>query len=201
MELPFAVESPDSAVQGTTLHHSESSLVTASSQGSFVNSASLDSPLLPNTPQDVVLPRYDNRKQAGHSHQSPSIHQVPPAGTDRISNAQRDADDIEIIDFTYVNVSETDADDLGVVLEEGDFGFQPELPQRGDILNVLLSGMQGHDNETFLDQAEQASAAAAKAAEAKQEGDLMAALEYHTQAAKLYRDNALAIRERNGMFP
>ena len=34
--------------------------------------------------------------------------------------------------------------------------------------------------------------------EAKKSGDFMSALEYHSQAAKLYRENAMAIRDQNG---
>jgi hypothetical protein len=144
MELPFAVESTDSAVQGSTLHQSDSSLVTASSQGSFLDSSQLDGPLPPNTPQDVVLPRYENRQQA-ETHQS---HPPPPLISGPISS-QREQDEPEVIDFTYVNVSEDDADDVGILLEGGNFDMQPET-QRGDILSVLLSGMQQHGNEAIL---------------------------------------------------
>jgi hypothetical protein len=144
MELPFAVESTDSGVQGSTLHQSDSSLVTASSHGSFMDSSQLDGPLPPNTPQDVVLPRYENRQQA-ETHQS---HPPPPIISGQISS-QREQDEPEIIDFTYVNVSEDDADDVGILLEGGDLDMQPET-QRGDILTVLLSGMQHHGNEAIL---------------------------------------------------
>ena len=44
---------------------------------------------------------------------------------------------------------------------------------------------------------ELANEAAAKATEAKKFGDLMAALECHSRAAKLYRDNAMEIRDQN----
>ena len=38
---------------------------------------------------------------------------------------------------------------------------------------------------------------ALKASEAKKQGDLLSALDHHTQAAKLYKDIALAIRDKN----
>ena len=132
MELPFAVESTGSAVQGSTLHQSDSSLVTASSQGSYMDASQLEGPLPPNTPQDVVI---ENRQQ-----QAPS--RPPPP---RISGQEEP----EVIDFTYVNVSEDDADDVGILLEGGDLDMQPET-QRGDILTVLLNGMQQHGNEDIL---------------------------------------------------
>ena len=36
-----------------------------------------------------------------------------------------------------------------------------------------------------------------KAAEAKKQGDLLSALDHHTQAAKLYKDIALVVRDKN----
>lgn len=202
MELPFAVESTDdSAVQGSALNQSDSSLVTASSQGSFMDSSQLDSPLPPNTPQDVVLPRYENRQQQTETthHNTQTSHHHPPHPPPMISgpiSSQSELDEPEIIDFTYVNVSEDDADDVGILLEGGDLDMQPET-QRGDILTVLLSGMQQDGNEAILTRTENANVAATKATQAKKSGDLMAALEYHSQAAKLYRDNAMAIRDQN----
>ena len=163
MELPFAVESPthDSDLQGSSnLGQSDSSLVTASSQGSFLNGGQLlDGPLPPNTPQDVVLPRYENRQQqpsvaAQQTH--PTSHPPhPPILSGPISSGSRgEQDEPEIIDFTYVNVSEDDADDadedVGILLEGGDLNMHPET-QRGDILAVLLSGIQhAEGNEAIL---------------------------------------------------
>ena len=135
MELPFAVEPHDSTLDGSTLCHSDSSLVTASSQGSFVDSGLFDGPLPPNTPQDVVLPSYQSRNN----------HPPPPRITGPIS------DETEVIDFTYVNISEDDAYGVGVLVEGGDLEFQPES-QRGDILTILLSGMNqnGGASDDFL---------------------------------------------------
>lgn len=134
MELPFAVEAQNSNLQqGSTLQNSDSSLVTASSQGSFVDSTLLDSPLPPNTPQDVVLPSY----------QTLPIPPRPP----RISGPL--SDELEVIDFTYVNISEDDTDGVGVLIEEEDLDLRPET-QRGDILTILLSGLQHHGTEGLL---------------------------------------------------
>ena len=36
-----------------------------------------------------------------------------------------------------------------------------------------------------------------KAAEAKKQGDLFSALDHHTQAAKLYKDIAVIVRDKN----
>lgn len=144
MELPFAVEPATPNISGAALHESDSSLVTASSQGSFIESSDINNtPLIPNTPQDVVLPRYDNQQYTGQTRQT---HPPPP----RIDGPiPIDPDEPEVIDFTYVNVSETDADDVGILLEGGEFDMQPET-QRGDILTVLLSGMEQHGNEELL---------------------------------------------------
>jgi len=147
-----------------------------------MDSGHLDSPLLPNTPQDVVLPRYDSRQ----GQQSPRITGSVPSHHD----------EPEVIDFTYVNVSEDDADDVGIMLERGDFDIQPET-QRGDILAVLLSGMQHHGNDDLLMKTEKANDAATKATESKKVGNLLAALDYHSTAAKLYRENAVAIKDQN----
>jgi hypothetical protein len=50
---------------------------------------------------------------------------------------------------------------------------------------------------SFKNKTEAANEVVLRASEAKKQGDLLSALEYHTQAAKLYKDNALAIRDRN----
>ena len=109
-----------------------------------MNTSQLDGPLPPNTPQDVVLPHYENRQTPQAQHHT---HPPPPRISGPISS-QGD-DEPEVIDFTYVNVSEDDADDVGILLEGGDLDMQPET-QRGDILTVLLSGMEQHGNEAMI---------------------------------------------------
>lgn len=151
MELPFAVESADSITQVSTLQQSDSSLVTASSQGSFIDTNHFDGPLLPNTPQDVVLPRFENRLQVqSQTHRN----QTPPTQIPGPVSSPRDHDDHEVIDFTYVNISEDDADDdIGILLEGGDIDTGTGTPidtQRGDILTILLGGLEDNGNDTLL---------------------------------------------------
>lgn len=174
MELPFAVESSVNPVGAPASHlqQSESSLVTASSQGSFMGSNHLDGL---NTPQDVVLPRYENYRQP-----QPQIISTEPVPTTQTSDGFAEP---EVTDFTYVNVFESDAD--GNVLIEGEeFGLDQEL-QRTDVLSLLLSGV-----DPLVAETESANEAARKALEAKKRGDILEALEYHTQAAKIYKNNA-----------
>jgi len=194
MELPFAVESSPGHATGSNLHQSDSSLVTASSQGSFINSGTLDSPLPPNTPQDVVLPRYDNL----HHSQQPRIGGqllTPAAEVDRLR--KHVAAEPDVADFTYVDVCETDEDEVTILLEGlGSHNLQQET-HRGDVLAVILSGMQHGENETLVKQTMNANEASMKASEAKKSGDLIDALEYHSQAAKMYRNLGIALREQN----
>lgn len=164
-----------------------------------MDTSHFDGPLPPNTPHDVVLPLYQARVQ--QPQQTHSSHPPPPRISGGLPN-QIEQDEPEVIDFTYVNISEGDADyddnddDVGILLEGGDLDTQPET-QRGDILAVLLSGLEQGGNDSLLNRTELANEVAAKATEAKKLGDLMAALDCHSQAAKLYRDNAMAIRDQN----
>jgi hypothetical protein len=153
MELPFAVESSmgdGSFVGGVTndnnsaLHQSESSLVTASSQGSFMNT----SPLLlqHNTPQDVVLPAPFHTAQQQQQLQQQGQLVVTPA----LSPQDHETD------FTYVNITETDADDdeVDILLEGADISLpldqQYYQQPQGGILAALLSGMQPSETDSIL---------------------------------------------------
>jgi len=117
MDLPFAVDSPDRRAS-TSLHHSNaSSLVTASSQGS----------LLPvDSPEHSSM--YSSNEQS-YSNTIISPHsEVVPAVMDA-----------ELNDFTYVNVCETDADEVDILMD-GRVPSPEEDTTRGDVLAVLLSG-------------------------------------------------------------
>ena len=149
MELPFAVEA-EHAATNSALHQSDSSLVTASSQGSFMNSSNgaLDSAALPpNTPQDVLLPRYDlvpPQRQDLLSHNQvvqsrPEGHLVTPAQAAAGSTDPGQDFEPEVIDFTYVNISEAEADEV-------DTPGVPFSNQRGDVLAILLGGMHQSPN-------------------------------------------------------
>ena len=150
MELPFAVESP-AAGAGNRVdasQHSESgSLVTASSQGSFMDTSNdnLDIPLVPNAPQDIVLPsphRAQSHQQQGQHQQGQLV--VIPAPEDQ-GVAIGDPEN----DFTYVNVTEIDADEDGPLLE-GDDMLLSQDQKRGDVLAVLLGEMQQNNGSSLL---------------------------------------------------
>jgi hypothetical protein len=130
------------------------------------------------------------------------------------SNAPPESGKTETVDFmdTYVNVCETDADEVDIILAGGDPGITNPAHQdanqqqgrRGDILTVLLSGpvRPGEEDggETIVTQCEDANRAAARAAQAKKEGNLQEALDAHTHAAKLFREAAIHMGEGNGTW-
>ena len=145
------------------------------------------------------------------------------ATVSNVSKARPDPRKTETIDFmdTYVNVYETDADEVDIILAGGDPGianqYNPaantdqEQGLRGDILTILLSGPLhldadadadsedgGGGGETIVTQCEDANRATARAAQAKKDGNLQEALDAHTQAAKLFREAAIHIGEGNG---
>jgi hypothetical protein len=105
-------------------------------------------------------------------------------------------------DFTYVDVTsdETSAD---VLLGEGEVVVDlPDIEsqqrrQRGDVLTALLGDMRHDECDDLLETIDRANDASKRAASAKSEGDLVLALEYHAKAAKLYKDNAVILRDRN----
>mmetsp|Transcript_9276 Transcript_9276/g.10592 ORF Transcript_9276/g.10592 Transcript_9276/m.10592 type:complete len:621 (-) Transcript_9276:206-2068(-) len=190
MELPFAVESPvDSSLQQSE----SSSLVTASSQGSFMNSSI---PLVPNTPQDIVLPSQNHEHhQHQHQHQHHQGQLVVIPASQEHNNIIKEGGRVDQ-DFTYVNVTEIDVDENDIFFEGVDITL-PQDQSRGDVLANLLGEMQQDENNSFLSGTESANKLASQASEAKKLGDLLSALDYHTQAAKLYRDNAMIVRDRN----
>jgi len=209
MELPFAVESPaagrseNRVGRNEALQHSETdSLVTASSQGSFMNSTngniniSDHVGLIPNTPQDIVLPSpqlVQSQQQIENQQGQLVVIAAPEEQAAGMKDGvYGDPDN----DFTYVNVTEIDADEEGPLLEGEDLSL-PQDQMRGDVLAVLLSEMQHGETSSMLNDTESANKMALKASEAKKEGDLLTALENHTLAAKLYKDIAVAIRNKN----
>lgn len=113
MDLPFAVDSSPTRSSTTSLHHSNaSSLVTASSQGS----------LLPaDSPEHSSI--YSSQEQSfSNTIISPGV-----------------VNDAELNDFTYVNVYETDDDEVDILMD----GRSPppeDDSNKGDVLTILLSG-------------------------------------------------------------
>jgi hypothetical protein len=235
MELPFAVESSSDGGRNMSSSHqstaSSSSLVTAySAEDTFLQSSSGYEPMrgtatgLP-PPDHVTL-----QAQTSSQPTRPALNSnsnTPPTTGSRISsvwsqfgatvsnvsnasNARPEPRKTETIDFmdTYVNVCETDADEVDIILAGGDPGIannDPDQEQglRGDILTILLSGPLHADQEdgggeTIVLQCEDANRATARAAQAKKDGNLQEALDAHTQAARLFREAAMHIGEGNG---
>jgi len=150
----------------------------------------LDIPFVPNTPQDIVLP---NQRQP---HQQQGQLVVIPAPDEQGVGMKDGGYGDPENDFTYVNVTEIDADEDGPLLEGGDLAISSDQ-KRGDVLAVLVGEMQQSGGSPLLNDTEYANEMVLKAAEAKKQGDLLSALDHHTQAAKLYKDIALVVRDKN----
>lgn len=183
MDLPFAVDSSPERRTSTSLNHSNaSSLVTASSQGS----------LLP-----VDSPDHSGMYSSPDNSLSNTI--ISPHSAEELIPGAADAD---LHDFTYVNVFETDADEVDVLMD-GKVPIPIDAPARGDVLAVLLSGGTQEEQaggESIVALCEKANEAASNAAEAKRKGDLTSALNAHSEAAKVFRQTAVRAREGDGTF-
>ncbi len=161
MELPFAVELPgddgieNHAGRNNSLQHSESSsLVTASSQGSFMNASNNHlndphcSPLLPNTPQDIVIPSHHHHHPQHRKEQQQGQLVLTPASQSRINSTKDAVYGEPENDFTYVNFIETNADEDDMLMEGVD--VVPQDQAKGDVLAVILSGMQQSGSGSLL---------------------------------------------------
>lgn len=106
--------------------------------------------------------------------------------------------DMEVVDFTqYVNVTETDATEVDVLVNQGVLIGEATNPEpRGDVLALLMSG-DAQNGELVVSQCEEANNASHKASNAKKSGDLTSALQNHSLAAKLFRDAAIAANEKD----
>ena len=231
MELPFAVASDSSASfsqhraippQEKAASHTQNahqqqnltalqesvatdndSLVTAESDGSFQLSAAQEETDFFDANDDTwrVTPSTNRRVSNVLSH----------FGLKKKNTLQRATlpgdEDAEIIDFTYVNVQETDADEVDILLAGGDPGMAQhatasigsEIQSPQNTLALFLSG-QAEDNEVTLklvDLSEQANEAVQRAATAKQEFKLSEALDAHSTAARLFYEAAILLKERN----
>lgn len=195
-ELPFAVES----TVDRSLRNSESdSLLTASSQGSSVTSGG---PLVPNRRQDVVIPSPSSMTtKLTQQHEHPGKIVVTSDGSHIRNETLTGGGYVDTEnDFTYVNVTETDTTDEDVFFGEAglDRPIQSVADQgRLNVFKNLLCGMNQDSTNLLLNDLESANELAQKASASKKEGDIIAALDYHTKAAKLYRNNAIEIRESN----
>lgn len=182
MELPFACNSPEAPPGGLD---EDSSLETASSQGSFLSSDHDVDPILIATPATVER----NRMASVLSHFG--VMDAPAAPSSRVTQPSPGATPEEMIDFTtYVNVweptNENDTDDIIV---------QADAPKR-EVLTLLLNGT---DNDELAALVEKANEAAQIALESKVKGNLQKALDAHTTAAKLFRDAALISKAHHGV--
>jgi hypothetical protein len=179
MDLPFAVDSGDAS----SLQQSNTSLVTASSQGSYLQA---------DEPDDFYV------------HQSETTAATTPIFDDAFDNHDEHGQsiimepDMEVIDFTqYVTVSENDASEVDVVInhpgpQHGASDLEQQQQQQGDVLSLLLSGNTG-----VVTQAEEANRSAHVASESKANGNLAAALYHHSLAAKGFRAAALEARPKD----
>ena len=209
MELPFAVEASDKRSQLQQSVTDSSSLVTASSQGSLIETDTYD-PILPpkqNPPEHVnilseppvsnAVTSTNNNSVGSRVTSALSHFGGNPSSHERIPNEENET---ETIDFTYVNVWETDEDEVDIIIAGCDpTNSQEEVPSR-DILSVLLSGnaQQNGESERIVAFSEEANQAAARASQAKKEGNLQEALDAHTAAAKLFQQTALMLKELDG---
>ena len=212
MELPFAMadygpspSNPRKNLTGTAaLPADDESLVTASSQGSLVQSDAEYYPiprLVSAAPQRFARntassPLHDHARnyQQQSSENDDGLAEVlsqygvssPPAETE----------------FTYVNVSEADDDDVDLVLASNDMEDEPFMSpnqrQREDILALLLSGPANGKADALVRTTELANQAVLDAAQARKIGNLQMALDAHAAAANLFKDAATVIRTKNG---
>ena len=160
MELPFAVESPDSiradihTETNNSLQHSESSsLVTASSKGSFANSISHNlnisdhcGPFVPTNPQ-LTTPRHNSLSPRPTRQQQGQLVVIPgpEAQNVGIKGGYGDPEN----GFTYVNVTEIDTDEE-IPLSGEEEPSKSQDQRRGDVLAVLLDELKRGESRSIL---------------------------------------------------
>ena len=222
MELPFAVESStnhvsslphDAAALGSSNHGDDDagSLVTASSQGSLIQSQHSSS----YEPARQQQQQQQQQQQSSKNHQPPvSISSSLAATGSRVASVfsnlttttkQTPTEPVETIDFTsYVNVWETDADEVDILLPSSNSNDswnkgQLSSSSGGDLLTLLLNrvGPESGDNN-MVQLLEQAHQSAQKAAQAKLSGHLQEALDHHAASAKLFHQAALLAKPSHG---
>lgn len=232
MELPFAVDASTDSGRSrsekstrsnpptTTLEDStgtdNDSLVTASSDGSFhisVQGHSSDHPEEEWGRKSTGSRVSNVLSHFGLTERATTTTTTTDAahGSNRVSHQAKndDGDDAEIIDFTYVNVQETDADEVDILLAGGDPGMMSaqhavsgnsvESLAPPNILALFLSGRAGDDEITLklVNLSEEANDAVQRATKAKQENQLAQALDAHSTAARLFYEAAILLKDRN----
>lgn len=196
MELPFAVES---SLENASVQHSSldgSSLVTASSQGSLtpVETASQPIPLKASNDQGFF-----SSFSKSSSKVSAVLSHFGVVGTKPSASTEYPVQETETIDFTYVNVCETDAEEVDIVIPGVTEGHEDESSSSSDILSFLLSGAihENPESQELVELCEEAYDYMNKALDAKKAGRLQGALDAHTTAAKLFRQAAAGVKEKN----
>lgn len=123
MDLPFAVDSPERGPFHVLSHSTASSLVTATSQGTFSQGSFLTS----SDPHGMVCTH-------------------PTMAMDTSLETET-----EMIDFTFVH-AESDADEVDVMIDGGIMPDDGIERPKGDILSILLSGsaQQSDRGESFV---------------------------------------------------
>lgn len=168
-----------------------------------------------------------NRHSTTNSALSASGQRAPTTTTTTTTTAAaiQEHPDTEAIDYAYINV--TDEDEVDIWLDdnntqyynnnnnnygEGDAAAAAAASDtrgRADILTLLLqqgdatsSSDTNNTNgaEQLVAWTEQANDAAARAVTAKKEGNLQDALDRHSDAAKLFHEAAVLVRERDGTY-
>ena len=110
MDLPFAVDSPERDPFRVLSHSTASSLITATSQGTFSQGSFLTS----SEPNGIVC-------------------------TQPTTMIMETSLETEMIDFTFVH-AESDADEVDVIIDGGIMPDDGIERPKGDILAILLSG-------------------------------------------------------------
>jgi len=173
-----------------------------------------------NTPRGLdhtqKVPAFSSQDASVQSSAAPPLSDI-----NTVDDSARGALDIDTNDFTYVNVCETDEDEVDILITGGVNGdVAPSARHaevsRGDILAVLLSGRiheeggeyrdDGHDasdvektrSTRILALTEKANRLATEAARFKMDGNMQKALDAHVASAKCFRDASLLVKDSNG---
>jgi hypothetical protein len=184
MDLPFAISSNG---QNTLGQSSSSSLVTASSQGSL-----------------PPLQAYEPPTHVNHANESKGIKSVfSQFGLTNLSPRPRTSGkelpvETEVIDFAYVQVGESDADEVDIIIPGAEANHYEDETPRKDVLSFLIKQDPQNESEQVSVTIEDANKLVEKAREAKKNDNLQEALDCHTEAAKFYFKAASMLKECDG---
>jgi hypothetical protein len=211
------------------VHNDDESLVTASSQRSLIQSetnATIDYSPSPRLFSAVPFAATASQAAATSTTTSNKLLQIqrrdiPQSqpeyddGLDQVLTQYGVATDSQHVapeaEFTYVTVGETDDDEVDIVLmaasdgsedyiNDDDFFKTPSPQNKGDLLAMLLTGSVNGEADALVQMMERANQAVQQAALAKRQGNLQKALDAHATAAKLFKNAATAVKEKNGLY-